>query len=406
MENSDVDHFPNLSLMPSEEEEESSEPEEDVTMDLDTMRQEARLSALPEASRAKYEKVYKNFCAWIVNVGGDIDKLQDDDLAAYFNSKLSLKFAPTTLWSELSAIKSVHAAVGRTVPPLINTCSLLKAKGKKHVKKKAKVFSCEQLQAFLCMDPILEKECPLENLQMRLACLIFLLGGLRKAEISKLKFSDASLDDKGRLVIIIPTQPGMKTGEKVIVSDPYPGNSKLCPVALWKEYLGHVPPKVEEKSRVFLQVQRSTNKAKNQPRGIHWFAELSTKIATRLHLENPKLYTSHSFKRSAATWLANAGANSTDLKRQFGWKSTSVAEGYIEESHDSRARMTGALSQSMAGPGNALSVTPSQAPRILDRFGRGNVQNLSSHSSSVSRIQETCVLNGCTNVTINLNLMK
>ncbi|KAJ8963566.1 hypothetical protein NQ317_013271 [Molorchus minor] len=38
------------------------------------------------------------------------------------------------------------------------------------------------------------------------------------------------------------------------------------------------------------------------------------------------------FRRSSATLLANSGEGLTDIKRLGGWKSTMVAEGYIEDS--------------------------------------------------------------------------
>jgi hypothetical protein len=40
---------------------------------------------------------------------------------------------------------------------------------------------------------------------------------------------------------------------------------------------------------------------------------------------------SHSFPRSSATLLANKGEDLLGLKRHGGWKSSSTAEGYIED---------------------------------------------------------------------------
>ncbi|EFA04789.1 hypothetical protein TcasGA2_TC014838 [Tribolium castaneum] len=55
-------------------------------------------------------------------------------------------------------------------------------------------------------------------------------------------------------------------------------------------------------------------------------------IAQFLKLPNDIEYTGHSFRRSSATLLANAGADLSVLKRHGGWRSSSVAEGYIEDS--------------------------------------------------------------------------
>lgn len=66
--------------------------------------------------------------------------------------------------------------------------------------------------------------------------------------------------------------------------------------------------------------------------GIHSFGNMPSKIASYLKLDNPKQYTGHCFRRSSATALAGNGVDITTLKRHGSWKSTSVAEGYIEYS--------------------------------------------------------------------------
>ncbi|KAJ3654686.1 hypothetical protein Zmor_013859 [Zophobas morio] len=50
-------------------------------------------------------------------------------------------------------------------------------------------------------------------------------------------------------------------------------------------------------------------------------------------------YTGHSFRRSSATLLVNAGGDITSLKRHGGWESTKVAESYIQESFGERVKI-------------------------------------------------------------------
>ena len=59
---------------------------------------------------------------------------------------------------------------------------------------------------------------------------------------------------------------------------------------------------------------------------------MGKQIATFLKLQNPKLYTGHCFRRSSATIWVGSGEDITTLKRHGGWRSTAVAEGYIEKS--------------------------------------------------------------------------
>jgi hypothetical protein len=58
--------------------------------------------------------------------------------------------------------------------------------------------------------------------------------------------------------------------------------------------------------------------------------EMLSLIAQSLKKKSPKEYTEHCFKRSSATLLENAGGDTTLMKRHGGWKSSNVAEGYIE----------------------------------------------------------------------------
>jgi hypothetical protein len=57
--------------------------------------------------------------------------------------------------------------------------------------------------------------------------------------------------------------------------------------------------------------------------------------------QDPDKYTGHSFRRTSAMPLANTGADLAVLKRQGAWKSSSVAEKYIDflESKNKIARM-------------------------------------------------------------------
>nr|XP_015840866.1 PREDICTED: uncharacterized protein LOC103315242 isoform X2 [Tribolium castaneum] len=47
----------------------------------------------------------------------------------------------------------------------------------------------------------------------------------------------------------------------------------------------------------------------------------------------------HCFRRSSASLLANAGATMERIKRHGGWRSTTVAEGYIEECENTKIKV-------------------------------------------------------------------
>lgn len=86
-------------------------------------------------------------------------------------------------------------------------------------------------------------------------------------------------------------------------------------------------PEKTTSDRFFLNWQNG--KYTNQPIGVNKFGSMPKKIAEYLGLDDAHLYTGHSFRRSSATLLADAGANITTIKRHGGWKSTTTAEGIL-----------------------------------------------------------------------------
>jgi integrase len=66
--------------------------------------------------------------------------------------------------------------------------------------------------------------------------------------------------------------------------------------------------------------------------GINSFGSMPKTVALFLKLKDPEYYTGHTFRRTSATLLADFGADLLTLKRHGGWKSNTVAEGYVEDS--------------------------------------------------------------------------
>lgn len=73
-----------------------------------------------------------------------------------------------------------------------------------------------------------------------------------------------------------------------------------------------------------------------QPVGVHKIAGVPSVVAKYLNLDNPSSYTGHCFRRTSASLLANSGASMEHIMRHGGWRSSSVAEGYIEESENTK----------------------------------------------------------------------
>lgn len=55
----------------------------------------------------------------------------------------------------------------------------------------------------------------------------------------------------------------------------------------------------------------------------------------------------HSFRRTSATLLADAGADLFTLKRHGGWKSNSVAEGYVDNSFGNKLKISNQITSNI-----------------------------------------------------------
>lgn len=79
-------------------------------------------------------------------------------------------------------------------------------------------------------------------------------------------------------------------------------------------------------------VRYVSGKCSAQNVGINMIGSVPRNIAEYLKLASANEYTGHCFRRSSATLLVDAGGDLTSLKRHGGWKSSTVAEGYIDDS--------------------------------------------------------------------------
>lgn len=127
---------------------------------------------------------------------------------------------------------------------------------------------------------------------------------------------------------------------------------------------------------------------------------MSKKIATYLNLQNPQLYTGHSFRRTSATLLASCGGNILQLKQHGGWKSSNVAEGYIEDSLTNKKKIASMLQGLSTSP---YATTSSRNPEAV--FDVSQTPSTSTGQLSTSTTEDTVsnsVINSVNNTVINL----
>ena len=150
-------------------------------------------------------------------------------------------------------------------------------------------------------------------------------GACRREELCNIQMND--IQNHGTMFLV--TIPKTKTG----ISRSFTVMNEFYTVC--KKYIQMRPSNVKT-NRLFLQYHRG--RCTTQPIGINNFGAMPKKVAEFLNLSNPEMYTGHCFRRTSTTLLAEAGADITTLKRHGGWKSNSVAEGYIEASINNKKK--------------------------------------------------------------------
>lgn len=150
-------------------------------------------------------------------------------------------------------------------------------------------------------------------------------GACRRDEILKLTVQDIE-DMEGQIKITIPNTKTKILRQFVITKGNAPGVDML---ELFRTY-AKMRPAGLTCNRFFLGYRNG--KCMKQVMGINIIGAVPRTIAQFLKLASPNEFTGHCFRRSSASILADTGVDVSILKRHGGWKSTTVAEGYVEHS--------------------------------------------------------------------------
>ena len=143
---------------------------------------------------------------------------------------------------------------------------------------------------------------------------------------------------------------------------------KIC-----KKYINLRPKNIEKHKRIFLNF--FNGKCTRQPIGINTMRKIPKQIASWMSLPDPQLYTGHSFRRTLAILLIDGGGDLTDMKRHGGWKSSTVAESYINKSLHDKQEIHKKIIKSIAlktindgvTDKNNYQIKSSSEPQIINR---------------------------------------
>lgn len=209
-------------------------------------------------------------------------------------------------------------------------------------------------------------------------------GAMRRDELTKMTIDDI-LDENSALII---TVPDTKTGKKRIFTV-----TSIDHIRIYRKYV-QLRPKHITSRRVFI---RYTNgKCNAQVVGVHKIGQIPSLIAKYLELPNSQAYTGHCYRRSSATLLANTGADMRIIKSHGGWKSSTVAEGYVEDSIENKKQISNAISGVASSSNKDLDVELSYGENLP-------ISNINC-SKSLDLVKSGVCISNNTNCTINVSI--
>ncbi|KAJ3656023.1 hypothetical protein Zmor_015128 [Zophobas morio] len=165
-----------------------------------------------------------------------------------------------------------------------------------------------------------KKKAPEEIFLMKKVVLIMeVFGACRRDELVKMTIKD--IEDKDSLLIVQVSVTKTRKSRAFTVTNSR--NESVDLLSIFRRYVALRPLDQDTPCRLFLRY--SNGKCFKQVVG-----KVPREIVQYLNLPEYKLYTAHSLRRISL--LVNGGGDIVQLKRDGGWKSSSTAEEYIEES--------------------------------------------------------------------------
>lgn len=282
------------------------------------------------------------------------------------------KYGKGTLWSIYSCINHNFQCMKKTnLKSFTRLKIIMKRLTEGHVSRKAKVFLEAQIKEVLSS---LDDENVYE-LADKIGISLLFYGMLRQNEVLQLEVQDMELHESdGEVVVKFPY--ATKTRDQ--------GFEYFVPEKLrssFVKYIGQLDPRKGPTTR-FLKNWSVQGKRRVQNMGEKKVRELVKKACKILNIPD-KNYTTHTFRRSAATILADNGVTMVNLKRHGRWSSDSVAEGYIDNSKKIKLERLLLLGDELSPHSIAVAKrpateTPSPSPKYSKSDGRTSIETTAS----------------------------
>ncbi|KAJ3622124.1 hypothetical protein MTP99_002650 [Tenebrio molitor] len=298
----------------------------------------------------------------------------DETLMLAYMMEMSKTYKCSTVWcihSKLQAMLRLKSGID--ISKYNKLHAFMKSLNKGHEPKKSWVFTDEDLRKFFIDAP----DASFLFLKVVTICGIF--GSCRRQEMCDLRMSDVK--EEGSMLVVNIRPLKTDKGRKFVIVDDDGG---IPYVQLFKKYLSLRPSNVNTDRELIL--------SENVP------PPLPSLVARFLKLPDPDKYTGHAFRRTSATIMANGGMDIDKLKRQVGWKSSTVAASYIEESITNRTKVSKLIAGMVSGENTSVSVAAKGEINYVSRPSTShNVTESQKTKSGANQIQisnnENCTLN-------------
>lgn len=343
-------------------------------------------SLLPVKSKDRYCQTYNLFLEWFVEK--NLSQIDENVMLAYFQEK-SEALSPPSLWSQYSMLKlTISVNKNIDISQFKKLIAFIKRKNDGYEAKKSKIFTKEEIIKFLLDAP------NHSYLSMKVIAVMGIAGACRTDEIYKMKLNDIEIKDDVAIVKIL--QSKNKVQRSFVIAD---DGGPVSFMRLLQDYIKLRPNNAQDE-RLLYRYERG--RCVNQVIGKHTISNVPKEIAKFLKLQDINKYTGHSFRRTSTTFLANApGIDILDLKRHGGWRSSSVAEGYIGDSYTNKIEISKKI----------LNRSPTFIPSNDARVTNSCMVQVQDNNESLIRSGEGIELNNipsinisnCSNFTINLN---
>ena len=310
-----------------------------------------------------------------------VEDVQDEKMLIEFFEVMGDKYSPSTLWVIYSCVNSWMIENGHPdlkYKPLLR--KVLKFKTDRWVAKKANVFSPEDVHN--CVMHFSKDTNPKtgpKNFQRAITILLLYYGLLRVDDVLKIQVKDVKLNKEGKFEISFFYQrKRFNNGFTYTIPAIY--------THLITRYIKELKPQVpnQKKNLRFLKNWNVRGKTRIQNAGRNFVDRVAKDAAEYLGYD-PSTYSGHSWRRSAATNLADAGVTLTNLKRHGQWKSDTVCEGYMANSKPLRdERETLLLPKAHQAP-----TEKSKEVKAIEAMGKALLAVFAKHLSHLSPHDDT-----------------